>query len=216
MSNTVVTNLDHDLVKKCCQGNAVADEKLYVRYYPRVLDYCTKCLKSHDDGADATQEVFIKALVRKKIADCRNAAQLWPWIRKVAHNECMAIYRKKKRNREMNLFDDERFSWLQQIIPVEQPDPEECFVQDELNNQLHDAICQLPKKYHAVIKTTCLEGCSYKETANILDLSIVKVGLYLHRAKKMLAKLFNDKRSLKKNNTYKAKADMKLKYRMAW
>ncbi|MCD4813877.1 RNA polymerase sigma factor [bacterium] len=208
---------DQELIEHYQHGITEAGAEIYTRYHPRVVKLCTRCLKSRDDGEDAAQEVFFKAIMQEKILTYRGEAQLWSWIRKIAVNECMAIYRKKKRTREIKFLNDEQFDWLDQCIPCDQPDPEQVFFKCEKTDQLLAMVGQLPEKYHAVIKTSCLEEHSYKETARVLGIPVRIVGVHLHRAKKILAKLFEEnvnhsRQTLQVN----MKQPGNLTYRIAW
>ncbi|MCU0709385.1 MAG: sigma-70 family RNA polymerase sigma factor, partial [Pirellula sp.] len=66
--------------------------------------------------------------------------------------------------------------------------PAHRFVQDEDHRRLTSQIAQLPKLEQEVVQLRLGEGLSYKEIADITELSVSHVGVLLHQAVKRLRK----------------------------
>ena len=56
------------------------------------------------------------------------------------------------------------------------------------DQEVFHAVMALPEKYRAVVCLHCLEGYSFRETAQILHIGISTVSMRLYRAKNMLKK----------------------------
>ncbi|WP_353197637.1 RNA polymerase sigma-70 factor [Parapedobacter defluvii] len=72
-------------------------------------------------------------------------------------------------------------------IQLEARSPEAIFLQGELRGKLNDAIARLPKQCKLVFKLIKEEGFSYKEVAEMLEISPKTVDAHLVNAMKKLA-----------------------------
>lgn len=69
-------------------------EELVSRYIPGLRLYCSRMLKNHAEGEDATQEVLIKVLTSLSTFKWRQSFRAW--IYTIAHNECIDRIRRNK------------------------------------------------------------------------------------------------------------------------
>ncbi|MGD2036877.1 MAG: sigma-70 family RNA polymerase sigma factor, partial [Desulfobacterales bacterium] len=101
------------------------------------------------------------------------------------------------KKRRKSKFAPERELSLDEFIPQDKADvpdhvpewalmPLDKLLNDELLDQISEAIYELPKKYRLVIVLRDIEGFSTAETAQILNLSDTNVKVRLHRARLFL------------------------------
>jgi RNA polymerase sigma-70 factor (ECF subfamily) len=112
---------------------------------------------------------------------------------RIAVNKSLNFLRSNKRNRwfasQDLLFTDEK----KQIDPVDDtPQPGEEMEQNQNKKVLHDALKKLPEKQNAAIALSHFDELSYKEIAEIMDISVSEVGVLINRGKKKLQKIIID------------------------
>ena len=69
---------------------------LYQRHMPVLLSFIRRYVSTREDAEDVLLEVFIAAFERKSLAGLSEGEQL-AWLRRVAHNKCVDVYRRTPR-----------------------------------------------------------------------------------------------------------------------
>lgn len=123
---------------------------------------------------DLTQETLAKAL--KNVAQLRNPEALKSWSFGILRNCWRDHYRS---NRDMDDVDT-------QVLADEQT-PEHHHEQQNIVDKVRGAVSQLPEGQRHVLTLIDLEGCSYAEVADILEIPIGTVMSRLCRARRGLA-----------------------------
>jgi RNA polymerase sigma factor (sigma-70 family) len=141
-------------------------DRLYRRHAGEVLRYATLVMRSRTDAEDITQTVFVRALRAiergEKVRTPRN------WLIKITHNECRRLLASRKVHVEL---PDE--------IAVE---PAETGRAEELRL----ALAALPATQRQALVLRELEGRSYAEISQALDLSESAVETLIFRARRAL------------------------------
>lgn len=141
-------------------------DRLYRRHADEVLRYAMLVLRSRTDAEDITQTVFMRALRAiergEKVRTPRN------WLIKITHNECRRLLASRKVHVEL---PDEIA-----IEPVERGRAEE----------LRLAMAALPATQRQALVLRELEGRSYAEISQALDLSTSAVETLIFRARRAL------------------------------
>lgn len=136
---------------------------------------------SHEECQDLAQEILLQAW--RSLPKFENRASPATWFYRVALQTAMNWQRKDspRRVNQQPLMDI-------QVISAEGVDVAEQVQQQEIVDQLYEAIHQLPKGDAALV-LLYLEQLSYREMADVLGISESNVGVKLNRAKKALRKL---------------------------
>ena len=131
--------------------------------------------KNISDSDDITQNTFIK--LYNHIDILHNQDQdIKKWLIKVAINECKTFLLS---------------SWKKKIIAF--TEKEENTLSTTLpNNDLLEAILQLPKKYRTIIFLYYYEDYKIKEISEILNLSVTNIQTILSRARKKLKEILKE------------------------
>src|SRR5262249_26248851 len=103
------------------------------------------------------------------------------------HRLAMARAVDRLRKRRRRLAREEAISWDQ--VCSREPPTTQAAEEQELVQQLHQALAQLPPQQAEVFCLHCLEEWSYQEIAQQFALSTSTVGVLLHRARKRLQEL---------------------------
>lgn len=165
-----------ELIKKCIQNNAGAQEKLYKLYAPKMFGVCLRYTKNYMEAEDILQEGFIKVFLHLK--DYRNEGSLEGWIRRTIVNTAINFYRKSiKSSKDLDIDD----------IEIANNDDET--VLDQLSTkELLDAVRELPDGYRVVFNLNVIEGYTHKEIGQMLNLSENTSKSQLSRARQVLQK----------------------------
>ncbi|UCD94580.1 MAG: sigma-70 family RNA polymerase sigma factor [Candidatus Zixiibacteriota bacterium] len=144
--------------------------------------------KNEGDADDLVQETFLKAYrfwdKFEKGTNCR------AWLFKIMTNIFINNYRAKAWTPQTidleDVDDDFLFGQLSALGPPE--DPEKQFFNKVFDDDVKRAVEELPEDFRLVVVLSFLEGFSYQEIADIVDLNIGTVKSRLHRGRKLLQK----------------------------
>lgn len=166
-------------------GDPAAIETLFDRYHAKVYGLAMSILKNASDAEEAVQDVFL-TVVRK--ADLfRGNSALYSWIYRICVNTCLMRLRKVRRTETVPIdgflpvFTNEGAH----ANPIEDwsRDVDRRILEKELGQVIRKYSENLPLKYRVVFTLCDVQGLSYEETAQTLDLSIAAVKSRLHRAR---------------------------------
>ncbi len=130
-------------------------------------------LKDPAEAEDACQEAFVKLW---KNQDRIDPERIRPWLMKVTRNGCLDRLRRRHPTQE----------WQEWQQADESPGPLQDVQQRELGDWLKHSINGLSEPYRSLVVLRDVQQHSYEEVANVLELSLSQVKVYLHRARKQL------------------------------
>lgn len=144
--------------------------------------------KNDGDADDLVQETFLKAWrfwdKFQEGSNCR------AWLFKIMTNIFINNYRAKAWTPQTidleDVDDDFLFGQLSALGPSD--DPEKHFFNKVFDDDVKKAIEELPEDFRLVVVLSFLEGFSYQEIADIVNLNIGTVKSRLHRGRKLLQK----------------------------
>jgi RNA polymerase sigma-70 factor (ECF subfamily) len=152
---------------------------LYRAYFDPVYRYCLRGLGDREAAADATQEVFTKALAA--LPRFRDEA-FRPWVFAIAHNVVVDAHRRRGRRPHEAPLD----AAACQVDPA--PAPDQVALSDEAKYSVHALLVQLPADQRAVVELR-LADLTGKEVAAVLGRSLGSVKIAQHRAFRRLRDL---------------------------
>lgn len=130
-------------------------------------------LKDPAEAEDAVQEAFVKLWHNRDKID---QAKIKPWLMRVTRNQCLDRLRRRRPTQE----------WEEWQKADEGPGPAQGLHQQELGERLKRSINGLNEPYRSLVVLRDVHQHSYEEVANVLELSLTQVKVYLHRARKQL------------------------------
>lgn len=145
--------------------------------YRMALSVC----RDSDLADDIAQEAFLKAL--KGFGGLRPGTNSRSWLARIVHNTCRDHWRSRSRQPDQGWDDD---------IPVEAeaPDEDEAWepriIRDAFDDEIENALHELPPRWRAAVLLVDVEGWSYDEAADSLEIAPGSLRSALHRARKML------------------------------
>ncbi|MBL3656452.1 RNA polymerase sigma factor [Fulvivirga sp. 2943] len=156
-------------------------------YKDRVYNLCLGFLKNEADAEDIAQEVFVE--IYNSISSFHEDSALSTWIYRIGVNKSLELLRKTKRKK--------RFGWITSIFGIEDQvgvkhadfvHPGVALENKERSQILMAHIDKLPDKQKVAFNLHKLEGLSYQEVSQVMELSVSSVESLLFRAKKNLQK----------------------------
>lgn len=125
---------------------------------------------------DLLQEMLIA--IHRALPGLRDSSRIAPYIFRIAHNRGVShVAHEAPRKRRLSSDDG-----ADEVDPCT---PEILISEQQRQTRLMAAISQLPIPYRQVI-VLALEGMSYAEIGQTVDISVANVGIRLNRAKSML------------------------------
>jgi RNA polymerase sigma factor (sigma-70 family) len=180
---------DCDLVEAVRDGDDSAFEELYRRYHDRIAAYVRRMVRDPARAEDLAQDAFFSALRRMRATDSEIAFK--PWIFEIARNATIDHWRRASRAEEVSVEDDQlRPSDRGRLIGS--AGPHSALVDKERFDHLRGAFDELSDVHTRMLVMRELEGLSYREIAEKLDLSRSSVESALFRARRRLESEYAD------------------------
>jgi RNA polymerase sigma-70 factor (ECF subfamily) len=178
---------DNALVAEYLEGNELAFEELVHRYQGKLVNYLNGIIYDYDRSSELCQEAFIR--VFRNAHRYKGKYQFSTWLYRIATN--LAIDEIRRRQRKSRYFFQsivEFFQSGEQELPL--PDcrqsPEDALDKKEKRQRLQKAIDSLSEKYRLAFYLKEVQGLSYEEVAQVLNVSLGTVKSRIHRAKILL------------------------------
>lgn len=188
------TKGDHDLVQRVQAGDTAAFRALFDKYHRRAFAVAMGVVKNEDDALDAVQEAFVK--VHKNIHKFEGSSSFYTWLYRIVMNVSIDHVRRTSRRKNLD-FDERALHEESQVagdgalVPsVTNANPGKAALRRELGTAIQAALQELPEHHRAVIVLREIEGMSYEEMAQTLEVPKGTVMSRLfHARKKMQASL---------------------------
>lgn len=184
MDKSAVT--DKTLAAQAAAGQQRAFRELLKRYEKPVFSLVYRMVREPALAEDLAQETFMRAF--GAIKSYNPNYKFSSWIFKIANN-LVIDYLRKKRLQTVSIHgspnavteDEQARTSLELESREERPDT---YVENvELGSEIEAAVAKLRPEYRAVTLLRHVEGYSYQEIANIMELPLGTVKTYIHRAR---------------------------------
>ena len=166
----IVNKTDEELVALYAQNNNRAFDELLNRYKNKVFSYILTATNDIDEANDIFQETFIKAIMTIKQGRYSEKGKFCPWIMRIAHNLIIDKYRKDKN--ENTISNEEYGTDLLNDIKLYDDSLEEYWKKENAINNVVDLIAELPDNQQTIIRLRFFKDLSFKEIAEIENISI--------------------------------------------
>ena len=158
-----------------------AFESAVEEHQGRVFTFASYLLGCREEAEDVTQEVLLKLWRNPRTA---GSNRLGGWLLKVTRNACFDRLRSRRTaNRVFQATPDSR---VLELVAASGPDPETRARAAELGGWLEKAVGKLAEPQRSIVILREVQGLSYREICDALDLSMDRVKVYLHRGRRRL------------------------------
>lgn len=164
---------DRKLVAEFLKGKVKAFDLLYDQYSERLYRFAFMLLKNREDALDIVQETFLRIWKNRK--DLSEEKSFKSYIFTVSYNITVDLLRKKLNERKYIETLEKNFGFSQQSIE----NKADFMI---LDHQIRDIIEELPPRRREIFKLSREKGCSNKEIAASLNISVKTVETQLNLA----------------------------------
>ena len=142
------------------------------------------------DAEDLVQETMLRAY--RSFDRFEAGTNLKAWLYRIMTNAYINTYRKRQREpKKVSQDDVEEFDLYQELKdhdPAWDATPENLVLNSLVDSDILDAIDDLPEQFRLAVVLSDVEGFSYAEMAEIMDVPLGTVMSRLHRGRKALQK----------------------------
>jgi RNA polymerase sigma-70 factor, ECF subfamily len=161
-------------------------DEILAREGPLVWRTAYRIVGNRSDADECFQEVFLDAFQASLRSDVVN----WPaFLKRIV--SARAIDRLRRRIRRGA--NEAGFDW--QSLADREGSPSQTLEDAELSDLLRSALAKLPDNQAQAFSLHVLEDLGYREIAAVMNLSVVFVGVLVHRARKRLRRLMTERSS---------------------
>lgn len=177
--------LENDYIRRLLSAIALnndqaAYKELFLLLHGRLKQFAYSILKSSEEAEELVSDVFIRIWQKKDQLTTIESPIFYFYT--TAKN--LALNRLKKQKREASLSAED---WLVQMNSI-YFDPEQLMMTEEMVRQIKKAVNDLPPRCRLIFKLIKEDGLKYKETAELLHLSIKTVEAQMAIALRRIAK----------------------------
>ena len=175
---------DREIIRGIIQRDPLVFNEVVNQYHQHVIRTCYSLVHDDHDARDLAQEVFIEMLESAEYF--RGEAKLSTWIYRIAVNKSLNHLRRQKRKQILVRLGfrtgiGENPPEAENVPGHEHADAG--LKERELRKALHLAIGSLPTNQRIAFTMHRYEELSYKEIAEVMNISVSSVESLLHRAK---------------------------------
>ena len=163
-----------------------------MQYAPQLFSTALRMTRSRSDAEDLVQETYIKGW--RSFHTFQEGTNLRAWLFRIMTNTYINKYNAQKRKgTEVELDDIEELFLYKRLGSIDQSQLSssaedqmlELFTDDEVKNALEE----LPEDFRVPVLLSDVDGFSYKEIAEMLEIPIGTVMSRLHRGRKAMQKM---------------------------
>jgi RNA polymerase sigma factor (sigma-70 family) len=161
---------DYDLLQRFVKGEQSCFEKLIHRHKNKVYAYISLYIRDQALAEDIFQDTFLKVIQSVKSGKYSDNGKFLSWVMRIAHNLIIDHFRRIKQmntisndNYESDIFNSRQFA---------DENIEDTMVKKQIHHDIRKMISHLPDDQREVVILRHYAGLSFKEIADITQVSI--------------------------------------------
>jgi RNA polymerase sigma-70 factor (ECF subfamily) len=165
------------LIRAAQNGESRAFAEIVRRYQRAIYRVAYGLTRNPSDADDLAQETFLRAY--QALGRFRVGEPLYPWLARIATNQAFSLYRARRRRPETPLepLVEAGFQWGVEADPADET------ADRERRRHLQEAFSHLKPEHQAVLVLRAVQGLSYQEIAQTLQVPVGTVMSRLSRAR---------------------------------
>lgn len=171
---------DEKLIRETQAGNIRAYEVIVRRYQGKLFSFVYRLVGEEEAAEEIIQDTLFN--VYKKVDHIDTTKKFSTYIFEIAKNGAISYLRKRKITIPLEDYD---------LVDLDESIYGKMAKLDE-KNDLQKALTKLGQKYQRIIRLYYFDDLSYEEIGSKLKIPLNTVRTHLHRAKKLLRKIFNN------------------------
>jgi RNA polymerase sigma-70 factor (ECF subfamily) len=158
-------------------------EKLAMEHLDMLYRIARRMTRDTATAEDLVQETFLRALRSRDSFELKEYG-IRPWLLRIMHNLHVTRF-KRERRQPMAIYEEQLQAMGDPVLLHSNPLPIDQF--DGMDQQLVQAMENLPVDYQTVMLLWAVDELSYKDIAEAVDVPIGTVMSRLHRARQKLS-----------------------------
>lgn len=182
---------ESELVTRLQAGSDAAFDWLVTYYHSSVYNLVYGILSDRADAADVTQEVFLQAF--RGIHGFRRGSSLKTWLYRISVRQALNHRRWfwRHHRQQVSIDTDDHLNNSIFELRDELATPYEQFETREMQESVRRALAGVPTLFRGAVILRDLEGLSYEEVAEILEVSVGTVKSRILRGRRMLKEILD-------------------------
>jgi RNA polymerase sigma-70 factor (ECF subfamily) len=183
---------DLELIEQTLRGDSHAFDELVLRYQDRLVHSLEHALSSREDALEIAQQAFV--LAWRKLGSFRRESQFYSWLYRIARNVAASQTRRQQLSSTSldQLYDAKAFEPSDRRSGTA---PDHASEQADQVRIVQNALKQVSEEFRQPLILKEMDGFSYEEIADILEIPIGTVRSRIFRARQELIDLL--RRALK-------------------
>lgn len=153
---------DNQLMKEVREGSQAAFEALFYRYHEKLYYFAMRYFNSKEDAEGIVQEIFLKVWTNRENLDERKSFNAF--LHTMAKNAIFNINRKYK-------YETVYQNYARQMLSHVHTKSLDDVIYADLLKHLNEILDELPPKRRKIYELSRIEGLSYKEIAEKMNIS---------------------------------------------
>jgi RNA polymerase sigma-70 factor (ECF subfamily) len=173
-----------ELTKEEVQKQEDFEEEI-IPHLDAMYNFALRLTSDPSDAEDLVQDTIVKAF--RFFSSYEKGTNAKAWLFRILKNSYSNNYRKK--SKQPNQVDYDEVSTFHETIRSELPhtsDLEDKMFRDLVDDDISQALEELPEDFRTVVLLCDVEGFTYEEIANMLDVPIGTIRSRLHRGRNLL------------------------------
>lgn len=180
---------DKELVRLCRDGDERAASELVSRFQRPVFSLVCRMVRDRELAEDLAQEAFVRAFDNLDKYD--PSYKFSSWLFKISHNLTIDHLRKSELDTVSihgapDATSEEEREATAVTLESQEERPDEAFEARQLGGEIEEAVSELRPAYREAILLRHVEGYSYDEISEIMEIPLGTVKTYIHRGRKEL------------------------------
>ena len=168
MSNIVKS--DKELIERYQDGDVHSFELLIGRYQKQVYSYILTLVKDKQLADDVFQDTFVKVIQTIKSKGYKDDGRFVQFAMRIAHNLVIDHFSKENRIPTVES-SSEDYNYIDNV-PITDHSVEQGMIVDQVHSDLHRMIAFLPDEQREVLRMRIFDDMSFKDIADITNVSI--------------------------------------------
>ena len=170
MKAKLVQHSDEQLVTEYIAGVEPALEELVNRYQQKVFSYILMVVHNRELAEDLFQDTFIKVVNTLRTGNYREEGKFSQWIMRIARNLIIDHFRKSQK---MSFVDNNNNGTdLMDLFSEKSMSVEQTIITNQIHDTVRYLVTLLPEEQREVLNMRLYKEMSFKEIADVTNVSI--------------------------------------------
>ena len=184
------TEHDAGLIERAQKGDRQAFRELVERHQRRAFAIALSLVRDEQDAREIVQEAFVR--VFKGLQAFNGSSSFFTWLYRIVRNLAIDLLRRPSR-RDAEIEESDNLDTMEPLFgEFRLEDPGQTLGRRQLADRIGQALEALPPYHRGVIVMREIEGMSYEEMAEAMDVSKGTIMSRLYHARRKLQKALYD------------------------